>query len=308
LSGSSATFDSLDRRRRNNFVERLLGRASVIASISLSACTGLPPLMLGGDPSAVAPHGPQVAALVAHLKCEMSDAVNSTEKLPFYADVPALTSKNNSAADSARQFTLQNLFKEIQYIAEATWTLDVTQTGAATPSASFFRYYRAAAGVLPPTNAVLSVGGQLSEAAHRYLTFNTSVDFARLLPTERAPFEAITSPVTPLTKEQRPPCTSGSELEGDLGLKETLATSLIALAMNNVSAITELEAPAPGTIGGGISLGPIPVQSTYSFGVFSTQVDFTIIEGVNGGPNWNLAYFKGPSSGSSSLLNFMRQV
>jgi hypothetical protein len=86
----------------------------------LSACTGLPPLMITGDPNADAPNGPQVAALIAHLKCEIWDAVNSTQLLPFYDDSPALTTnrqlvKSTSPADLEyrRAFTLQNLFKEI---------------------------------------------------------------------------------------------------------------------------------------------------------------------------------------------------
>jgi hypothetical protein len=106
---------------------------------------------------------------------------------------------------------------------------------------------------------------------------------------------------------KRLPCTEWAELGGDLKLKETLATPLIAHGMTDISALTPLEAPSPGTTPGGIALGPIPVPSTYSFGVISTQIDFTIIEGINGGPTWTLVYFKGPSP-STGLFNFSRQV
>lgn len=274
-----------------------------IISMSLSACTGLPSLMLGGDSGTDAQHGPEVAALVAHLKCELSDAVNSNNKLPYYDDVPALTTTRQFLnPPDPRAFTLKNLFKEIEYVGEIAWTIDVTDTGALNPTASYSWFYSG------QNNATLSVSGQLSEAAHRYLTFNTSVDFARLNATEAAPFEGITAPVPPLPPEKRPPCIDGRELTGELGLREDLAKGLIVNAMNDISAIKPLETASPGTIPGGITLGPIAVPSTYTFGQVSTQVDFTINEGVNGGPTWNLVRLKGPGGGSNGLLSFTRQV
>jgi hypothetical protein len=104
--------------------------------------------------------------------------------------------------------------------------------------------------------------------------------------------------VTVLTHE-RIPCIEGAELGGDLKLKETLATPLIAYAMSDISALLPLEGASPGTLPGGITLGPIPVPSSYSFGVISTQIDFTVIEGISGGPNWTLVYFRGPGTGYS---------
>lgn len=281
----------------------------VAASSILCACTGLPPLTLHGERGADAPSGPKVAALVAHLKCEVNEAANSNQVLPLYDDVPALTRNGQEHLTPDHQaFTLENIFKEIEYIGEATWTLDVTQTGAFSPSAAFSKYYRGAVGLLPATGAVLSVGGNLSEAAHRYITFNGSIDIAWLSTTEPAPFEAIAGPVRPLPEVARPPCSEGSELGGNLGLKETLADGLIAAAMNDISAVTPLEAAAPGTIAGGIAAGPLTIPAANSFGQISTQVDFTINEGVNGGPTWTLGYFNGPGSGSNGLLNYSRQV
>ena len=185
--------------------------------------------------------------------------------------------------------------------------MDVTQTGAVNPSTSTAQYYNGTRGLVPPTGSTLSVGGQLSEGAHRCVTFNSSIDVARLNATEPAPFEGIAPPVRPIPDHnQRLVCMSqGVELNGNLGVKETLATALIAAGMSDISALEPLQAPSPGTTPGGISLGPIPVPSTYSFGQISTQVDFTIIEGINGGPLWTLAYFKGPCL---SLVNISRQV
>jgi hypothetical protein len=286
---------------------------ALVISMMLNGCTGLPPLMIAGDPSADAPNGPQVAALVAHLKCETWDAVNSTQVLPLYDDSPQLNRINliqGATPESPayrRAFTLQNLFKEIEYVGEATWTLDVIQTGAVSPTTSTSRYFNGPRGILTATGSTLSVGGNLSEGAHRYLTFNSSIDFARLNATETAPFEGIGPTVPPLKDDNRRSLcgmSQGVELDGNLGIKENLATALIASAMNDISAL-QPSTPSPGTTPGGIALGPIPVPSTYSFGQISTQIDFTIIEGVSGGPLWSLAYFKGPGL---SLFNFSRQV
>ena len=143
-----------------------------------------------------------------------------------------------------------DLFKEIEYVGEATWTLDVTQTGAVSPTTSTSRYFNSPRGILPSTGSTLSVGGNLSEGAHRYLTFNSSIDFAKLNATEAAPFEGIVPPVRPLQDDNwRSLCgmSHGVELGGDLGIKENLATALIASAMNDISAL-QPSIPSPGTI------------------------------------------------------------
>jgi hypothetical protein len=57
-------------------------------------------------------------------------------------------------------------------------------------------------------------------------------------------------------------------------------------------------APAPGGKGASASSA-----GTTSFG---SLVDFTLVYGLNGGPTWSFATFKGPASGSSPLLSLNR--
>jgi hypothetical protein len=68
---------------------------------------------------------------------------------------------------------------EIEYVGEATFTLDVTQAGAFSPSAAFSQYYHGALGLIPATGDILSVGGTLSDTAHRYVIFDSSIDLSR---------------------------------------------------------------------------------------------------------------------------------
>ena len=333
-------------------------RAATIAGVAvaaqvLSGCMTIPPLVLNGRQGEVAPAGPKAASLVANLKCELWDAANSTQPLPFYYDQLPLKARTQDPALD-REFTLKNLFQEIEYVGEATFTLDVTGTGAVTPSNTFSQYYRPGAGVIPATGATLAVGGQVSDAAHRFITFDSSVDFSRLVdspPNARfradavrkaamakagagtAEAEATTvemasdyiSP-TPLRLAATPQgaCDQGGELSGALGLKETLATGLIAAAMNDVALfptqtaptgseaeaapgdsapVAALAAPPTAKNGAGIQLSP-----TYTYGQISAQVDFTIIKSVNGGPSWVLKDYKGPAGGNSGLLSYQRQV
>jgi hypothetical protein len=174
---------------------------------------------------------------------------------------------------------------------------------------SLAKYYSGSVGDLPATGALLSVGGTLSDAGHRFITFSTDMDMARFNESVFVPFPRITRPV-PLIEDSadvKPEnCDKGMELGGQLGLKEVLATGLIAAAMNNANDLDKqaLDQGITNTAAG----PPISVPSTASFGQISTQIDFTIIEGVSGGPNWTLNYFKGPNAGNSSLLSFQRQV
>jgi hypothetical protein len=57
---------------------------------------------------------------------------------------------------------------------------------------------------------------------------------------------------------------------------------------------------------------PAPSDNSKSAGSqpasFGSTVDFTIVEGLNGGPTWSLKYFKGPGGGSTGLANLNRTL
>lgn len=305
--------------------------ALVFVSLLVGTC-GSPPLVLIGAASLpVAPSGPPVAALIANLKCELWEAANDTSTLPYYLDLPGLPLHPPSRHPSPdRFFNLKNLFVEIEYVADFKLTLQVTDTGALNPSADFIK-------PLPVsmTNLTLAVGGQISGQGDRYIDIYQSVDFSRL----------VASPVNPLYKKwntlsgdklfpeltayekvpvakrlARPPneidespCDHGFLLGGKLGLKEDLATYAIATAMQDAAVLLQ---PGSGTSGGTLFGQQISLTgfSGYAFGEMDSQIDFTVLMDVNGGPNWTLITFKGPnvtSAGGANgqgLLNISRQA
>jgi hypothetical protein len=323
---------SMKRHPRNDLtVRRIVARrrrfgAALWVPLYLSGgCATIPPYVQPSKPGETVPAGPKVAALIANLKCGLWNAANSPDLLPFYQNKPNAIDdpnlrKNQEPTGSARAFSLKNIFQEIEYVGEATFQLEVTNTGAFNPSLGLSKYYSGTVGDLPATGATLAVGGTLSDAADRYVQLYTSVDFSRLVPTEPDPFIAAPynkkSPSMTEIAADPNPCTSGLELEGDLGLREPLAMGLIANAMNDLQVLPISDPSAPRTDnpapGGNVPIAgltsAVSLPSTYAFGQITTQIDFTVIENINGGPTWTLQYLKLPGGSSSGLLNVNRQV
>jgi hypothetical protein len=290
----------------------------------LGGC-GLPPLVLWEDSSLpVAPSGPPVAALVANIKCELWEAANDTSELPYYRDVPDLRLHPVSEHPSPdRAFNLRNLFIEIEYVADYKLTLQVTDTGALNPSANFIKNLPAAG-----TNLTLAVGGQVSEQADRFIDIYQSVDFSRLVRSPENPRYAALRKIQPFPKlpdtlALRPdvdanglpvasPCDHGTLLGGRLGLKEALATYAISARMQDVAVLMK---PSSGSSSGGTLYGQqiaLTGFNGYAFGQMDAQIDFTVLMDVNGGPEWTLTTFKGPTvtgaggANGQGLLNFSR--
>jgi hypothetical protein len=236
-------------------------------------------------------------------------------------DALALIYDPDNLLDGERQFTMKNILGEIEFAGEALYTLDVTDTGSINPSATFSRFINPAAGQIPATSVVLSVGGQYSEAAHRYIQLPMSVDFSRLVESVKGEsdkdsldyYHSGPGLADDLKDFRRGDCNHGIELAGDLGLGETLASGLMKSAQSNI-AIYPATSPPPtsgASSGGGTGAGqgamPPAIPNTYTFDQLSSQIDFTINEGVNGGPAWNLTHSK-LTGGSPGLLNVSRVV
>lgn len=100
--------------------------------------------------------------------------------LPFYKDDLSLETKNH-LTDVDHSYALKNIFAEIEYVAQATLTLDVVDVGAFNPLAVLTKPMAPQMGVYPATSQVLSVGGTVSESPHRYIQINQSIDFGRLV-------------------------------------------------------------------------------------------------------------------------------
>ena len=317
---------------------RIRARALCVLAFILTGCSA-PGLVLFEDPSlAVAPSGPTVAALVANLKCELWEAANDTQKLPYYLDLPELPLHPPMQHPSEdREFNLKNLFVEIEYVGDIKLTLQITDTGALNPSANFVQPLAAAS-----TNLTLAVGGQASAQGDRFIDIYQSVDFARLVSSPEnwrytavrnvpgpngqpgfhkdKPFPKYSDRLAKAPDETAGwPCDRGALLGGRLGLKESLASYAISAAMQDIAVLLS---PAAGSASGGSgtsSGGTLYGQQIsltgfngYAFGQMDTQIDFTITLDLNGGPNWTLAKFKGPnvtSAGGSNgqgLLNVSR--
>jgi hypothetical protein len=238
--------------------------APLVLLMALGACT-TPPFELFGKGPANIPSGPKVSDLLVNLKCELYQATISGDQITL---------------KSGASFTLQDWLRDIEYVATAAYTLQVTDSEGITPSLSKIFPYKT-----PMTSLTLSVGGQLSESEDRNILFNTTVDFARLKDTGSSS------------------CGPGGELRGNLKLAEILSMGFLAASENNDFAVNaSFQPPDPKT-------GAVSPINPYQYGVFGTLTDFTITEGVNGGPTYTLIHLKGPNaSGSQGLLNFTRIV
>ena len=90
--------------------------------------------------------------------------------------------------------------------------------------------------------------------------------------------------------------------------KSTITLTLAAHPKKVVGKVPDTE-PAPGGAGGA---GGAPVKGGAGAGSaaggtsFGSLVDFVLVYGLNGGPNWTFKRFKGPATGSSPLLTGSR--
>jgi len=299
---------------------------AVIAILCLAGC-GLPPLLFEQYTTDVnSPSGPDVASLLANIKCELWEAANDATELPYYPDtIDGIEHPRPPADDPSRRFNLRNLFEEIEYIAEIKLTLDVQDNGAFNPSANYIKPL-----AVPTTTFTLAVGGQLGEQAHRNINLYQSIDFQRLVASRENPIyeklRKLKFPIPPRVEEYErarapydlasaadgSPCGRGQGLHGRLGLKEALGTSAIAARMQDVAVLLRSSGTSGGTI-----FGQTPSLSgftPYAFGEMDTTIDFTVNADLNVGPNWSLTSFKGPNVSSeggangSGLVNVSRQA
>lgn len=286
----------------------------LFSSIFLTGACGLPPLDLIEDPSVkIAPSGPPVAAILANIKCELWQAANDTNELPYYLDVPGLPLHPPSQHPSPdRTFNLRNLFSEIEYVAELKLTLETTDSGALNPSVNFIQPLS-----VVNTNLTTAIGGQVYNSTDRIFDLYQSIDFQRLVLISEHPLFKNGFKVGPykfnLHKHEPPQarapydpesvsddwtaCDQGLGIHGRLGLREDLATSAIAARMQDVAVLSSTSSSSSGTV-----YRQTPSLSGfngYTFGEMDTTINFTVNLDLNGGPNWTFAKFKGPNVSSS---------
>lgn len=251
-------------------------RAHCLLAISvavLQACT--PPFQLLGNSVLSEGHnGPPVSAFVDHLRCEAYRTVRS-----------AFISRDK---DPENWRSIQYLYW-YSYVAAGQLTLDVAQTEGLNPSVSFINPYTAM------TNFTLALGGNLNGVQHRNIQVNLAVDYKTLFKNTAAPHppagpeDIVPKGIPPeVVPDHLKHCDNndGSGIQGDLGLSQILSYGLGAFKEQDSTVFPGLAAASGAS------------------NVFGSQVDFTITEGLNVGPNWTLTHFKGPtgtgSGGSSS--------
>jgi len=96
-------------------------------------------------------------------------------------------------------------------------------------------------------------------------------------------------------------------LKGDLEVEDTLRSGLEGLQAMPYTPATVGSAPASKATQQSSSAA---VSQAAGAASFSEKIDFSLLWGVNSGPNWTLLKFKGPGGGSGTgaqLLNYSRQ-
>lgn len=284
----------------------------VVAALGLAGC-GLAPFDLTAGGPASAPAGPNVAALLANLKCELFEAANNdTDIIPRYFDDPSLPKhydpnvpgQEDKTVVPERSFTLKHLFEEIEYVGEAEFDLDVTSTPSISATTSFIDPY------LKTASVALAVNGSWSDAAERKIQLFSSIDFERLVRSPPYPgvrdSEAPLARFAPTPQDHRGapvpslPCGRSTDLDGSLGIQEYLTYHFINGDMDDI-------AVWPSASGG--PAGRLPTSDNTKFGAdeLMVTINFTVSTGLNGGPSWTVTRFKGPAN-TAPLLGYARMV
>jgi hypothetical protein len=251
--------------------------------------------------------GPTVQVLVNHINCELASAYDK-----------------NSAADP-----LWTNLSQFHYVAAIDLNLLVTHNEGANPSFSFITPLDAAGNVISPVikvpktgqtatsaqyNRTLAVGAQLSGTQSNTIDIEYVIDMNKLLSDTKLRALCLQDP-------GRDPIALFDGLSGSLSLDTTINDGLHAIDATGQYNIYGSSGPTNSA-----DQGPPPssgpgsdVIHTYGLSLsgnkpgsggaqanssgttsFAANVSFIVSEGVNGGPNWTVLEFKGPSGGGGS--------
>lgn len=241
---------------------------TMLVVTALIVLTGCQSLPRFQGPGASDPIGPRVSDMIDEVQCEILRALDKSEKA------------------GEEQGALQGLLNG-QYVASVNLTLDVTNNESINPSLSYIWPHHTAG-----TNFMMSIGGQISAQQHR----NINVTFT-LLFDENTPHDGKVLTTCTSSKNR-------SGLKGDLGIEEILASGLKYFVDRSSGAERPYKIPAIG-VNVVTSSNPLTGQSGLAPSLGAT-IDFTVVYGIDGGPNWTLTHATGPSPQSGGLANLMR--
>jgi hypothetical protein len=262
--------------------------------------------------------GPSAAAKAAAMKLEQVSAPPEISTIPMGTD-----------------FALWYNLVRYSFFNTVNFTLFVTQSEGLNPSFNFItpltnlgnpilKTIESSNGITTPpsspgattntNNFTLAVGFQLDGTQDRNFLLNYVVDLRRLYDDAYEVIsttgEHLPSEFDPLHVRPRPagiyeqcnnlktltlPTGIPYGLTGDLAVEETLDSGLRALDTVMFYPPTPGSAPKSPQQASSATLA----QSALGSAAFSSKIDFTLLWGVNGGPNWTLLNFKGPGGGSS---------
>jgi hypothetical protein len=182
--------------------------------------------------------------------------------------------------------------QDLEYVANVSLTLEVTDNEGVNPSLSYIDPFRTAG-----NNFTALLNGQINGTQHRLINVTFTLDFDKN------------------TKDDGKcnPDNQHSGLRGNLGIEEIMATGLRYTTgcrrKENEGCLdpegSPYKIPAIGALDLRKLVDPLTGAPTLAPS-FGSSVDFTLVYGVGGGPNWTLTRFVGLNPPGASLLNFTR--
>jgi hypothetical protein len=255
------------------------------------------------------PTAPTVPQVERHLTCVLARAMDRHLK---------------AEAAKTPDYALWHHLIEDNFLATINLTLFVTQTQGLNPSLNFITpltnlgspiktIVESSNGTTSVQNATmntnnltLAVGFQLAGMQDHNFVETYIVDLRRLYSEMYATPDGVLATCNEL---DRTDASHGMRygLKGDLDLEETLESGLEGLQAMPYTPVVTGSAPASKASQQASSAS---VSQSAGASSFSEKVDFSLLWGINGGPNWILLKFKGPAGGSgasSQLVNYSRQ-
>lgn len=279
----------------------VLGRicsSAIVGASLVSALGGCTPSL---SITPLIPTAPTIAELQNHVTCVLATSLdNHLRKRP-----PA------DAADAKRWSEDAKLWMNLvnyNFVGSMVFTVFVNQSEGLNPSFSFITPLTNlgnpilktiessngltnvgnGTGTSNANNFTLSVGFQLNGSQDRNFVFNYLADFGGMY----ADLDRILNKCA--SKALDLPGGLPYGLKGDLALDEALETGLRALNEVRYYPIASQGGVKSNSQG---SSGQGTAQNVGATAAFSAKIDFNLLWGVNGGPNWTLLSFKGPGGG-----------
>jgi hypothetical protein len=256
--------------RTSRFAALILTATALVSCSTLPTFDGPPGLTTNRrDREAQSYKGPvpSVYDIVKHIQCEI-----------WQIPKPLPENQRDTATAEQKRF---DKFWLNQYVVYAILTIDVTDDGRIDPSVSFIQPLAAMG-----ESRSLSVTPSVDGTAHRNFTVSFVLD---LTPDP----QGNPTFIPPDGTDRLNYCKANDEhvggLTGDLGIKSIIEEGIKYRDNDQFVFPTALSTQF----------------SSSTTPTFGSTIDFTMVYGLGGGPNWTLTHFTGPS-GSGSLLGYTR--